>query len=59
MTYLISNNETADDIMRYIKSGAVDVPDWANKLIEHIEDLNVTINQLEAQLEAELWLEGE
>ena len=59
MTYLISNNETADDIMRYIKSGAVDVPDWVHKLIEHIEDLNVTINQLEAQLEAELWLEGE
>ena len=55
MTYLISNSETADDIMRYIKSGAVDVPDWVNKLIEHIEDLSTTINQLEA----ELWLEGE
>ena len=53
MTYLISNSETADDIMRYIKSGAVEVPEWALKLIEHIEDLNVTIKRLEA----ELWLE--
>ena len=53
MAYLISNSETADDIMRYIKSGAVEVPEWALKLIEHIEDLNVTIYQLEA----ELWLE--
>lgn len=50
MTYLISNSETADDIMRYIKSGAVEVPEWALKLIEHIEDLNITINQLEAEL---------
>ena len=37
MTYLVSNAETAEDIMRCIKSGTVDVPEWAIKLAEYAE----------------------
>lgn len=50
MTHLISNAETADDILRYIKSGTADVPDWVNKLIEHIDYLDATVRELEAEL---------
>ena len=52
MTYLISNCETAEDIIRYSKSGTVEVPEWAMKLLDHIDSLNETTGNLET----ELWL---
>lgn len=45
MTYLISNSETADDIMRYIKSGAVEVPEWAMKLVDYAEQQRRLYNE--------------